>query len=346
MNDWIGQFGLTGFITVFLAAGLAILLLGTRLTGISDRLADRTGIGEALTGAVLLGAVTSLPGSVLSVAAALKGNADLALGNAFGGIAAQTLFLVVADAVYRRANLEHAAASVENLMQATLLVCMLALLQVAVFSPDWTWWGVHPVTPVMLAGYAYGITLVRRGRTLPMWQPKQTRETRQDVPDEDYQRSHLATLVTGFVVMGLLLAVSGWLLQIAATGIVDATGLDPAIMGALFTSITTSLPELVTTLAAVRRGALTLAFSIVLGGNAYDTLFAAFADLAYREGSVYHAIDPLLSFWVAVSMLMTGVLILGMLVRERRGIANIGFESFLVLLFYATAAATLLLQRL
>jgi len=334
---FFSQFGLSGLIAVFLLIGAAIALLGTRLTAISDRLADRTGIGEAITGAVMLGAVTSLPGSVLSVTAALDGNADLALGNAFGGIAAQTLFLVIADAAYRQANLEHAAASVENLMQATLLVSMLALLQIALFSPEWTWWGVHPATVLMLCGYGYGIHLVRAGRRQPMWQPRQTGETRQDIPEPLNRERSLRQLVSAFIWLGLVLALSGWLLQIAASEIVRQTGMNAAVMGALFTSVATSLPELVTTVAAVRRGALTLAFSIILGGNAYDTLFAAFSDIAYREGSIYHAIDNLLAFWIAVSLLMTAVLIMGMLVRERRGIANIGFESTLVALFYLTA---------
>ncbi|HZY65275.1 MAG TPA: hypothetical protein VFE21_05290 [Rubrobacteraceae bacterium] len=55
-----------------------------------------------------------------------------------GGIAAQTVFLSVADAVYRQANLEHAAASPANLSQGTLLVALLAIPLMAFAGPQMT----------------------------------------------------------------------------------------------------------------------------------------------------------------------------------------------------------------
>lgn len=332
-------------ISVFCLCSAVIAICGTRLAAVADRLADRAGIGEALTGGVFLGAATSLSGSVLSVAAALNGEADLALSNAYGGIAAQTFFLAIADASYRKVNLEHAAASAENILQGSLLVCLLAILLIAAFTPAWSFWGVHPATPLLLVGYAFGIRLVQRARLQPMWHPRLTRETREDIPDEENARRGLAGLVTAFALLGGTLALSGWVMQLVASALVAKTGISATIVGALFTSLATSLPELVTTVAAVRRGALTLAFSGIIGGNAYDTLFAAFSDVAYRPGSIYHAMDEVLLFWVAVSILMTSVLIMGMLVREKRGIANIGFESFLVGVFYVGAVVLLVAQR-
>ncbi|MDZ7783604.1 MAG: hypothetical protein U5K56_11960 [Halioglobus sp.] len=328
-----------------LCAGV-IGVCGTRLSTLADRLADRGGFGEALTGGVLLGAATSLSGSVLSVSAALNGDANLALSNAYGGIAVQTLFLAVADITYRRANLEHAAASAQNMLQGSLLICLLALLLAASYSPEWTLFGIHPATPVLLGGYAYGIYLVGHVRQFPMWQPKRTGETRTDVPEEKNRRRSLVGLLLSFCVLGLILGLSGWYMQLIARSFVEVTGINATIVGALFTSVATSLPELVTTLAAVRRGALTLACSGILGGNTFDTLFAAFSDTAYRGGSIYHAADPMLLFWIAISMLMTSVLIMGMMVREKRGIANIGFESFLVIVFYCVGVGVLLAQRL
>lgn len=61
-----------------LAVAVAILLVGTRLTDVADVLADRTGLGEAPVGAVLLGATTSLPGIVASVTATADGHAGCA----------------------------------------------------------------------------------------------------------------------------------------------------------------------------------------------------------------------------------------------------------------------------
>ena len=104
LNDLhtVGTVPLLGLAVV---ATLAILAAGTRLTGTADVLADRTGLGEALVGGVLLGASTSLSGTVTSVSAAWLGHPDLAFSNAIGGIAVQTTFIALADLVYRRATL-------------------------------------------------------------------------------------------------------------------------------------------------------------------------------------------------------------------------------------------------
>ncbi|MDP8939104.1 MAG: sodium:calcium antiporter, partial [Actinomycetota bacterium] len=77
-------------------------------------------------------------GLVTSVTAAYSGSAELAISNAVGGIAAQTVFLSVADAVYRQANLEHAVASPANLSQGTLLVALLAIPLMAFAGPQMT----------------------------------------------------------------------------------------------------------------------------------------------------------------------------------------------------------------
>ncbi|MFP4144071.1 MAG: sodium:calcium antiporter [Phycisphaeraceae bacterium] len=321
-------------IVVFVAAGAVIAVVGTKLARIADRLADRTGMGEAITGAVLLGATTSLPGITTSVTVALAGRADLAISNAIGGIAAQTAFLGVADFFNRGANLEHAAASVPSIIYGTLLVAMLAGVSLAGDSPDVTWLSIHPVTPLLVLAYLGGIHLVRRSGQQPQWLARQTRQTRQDVPDEPPEGETLRGLWIWFVAAAVTTALSGWFVAKTGTGIAEQTGISATVVGGLLMAVSTSTPELVTAIAAVRQGALTLAVTNIIGGNAFDVLFAAAADVAYREGSIYHAVGPQQRFLVALSIIMTSVLVMGLVHREKRGIANIGFESVLMLLFY------------
>jgi cation:H+ antiporter len=83
-------------------------------------------MGEIIAGAVFVGASTSLPGAITSMVTAAQGYPGLAIGNALGGLTAQTTFLAVADLAYRRANLKHAA-SVTGLTQGTLLVSLLTI---------------------------------------------------------------------------------------------------------------------------------------------------------------------------------------------------------------------------
>ncbi|WP_280540076.1 sodium:calcium antiporter [Chromohalobacter sp. 11-W] len=326
-------------VALFVGCALVIGVVGTRLTSVVDTLADRTGMGEAIAGAVLMGMATSLSGIVLSVTAAWKGQPELAMSNAVGGIAAQTLFLTFADAALRRVNLEHAAASIGNLAQGTLLMCLLGMLLVARYSPEWTLWGIHPVTPLLFLGYVYGLRIIDEVRSQPMWMPRRTRETREDAPDDEAQRYSLMRLWGAFAALALLLGVSGWVMEKAATTLATETGMSQTAVGILLTSVATSLPELVTAVAAVRRGALTLAVGGIIGGNAFDTLFAAASDIAYRDGSIYHAVSDQTLLWIALSVLMTAVLLLGLVRREKHGPARIGFESVALVLLYGAGVA-------
>ena len=334
----LGGISLTLSVVLFAASAIAILVAGTRLTSVADALADRTGLGEALVGAVLLGASTSLSGIVTSVTAAYAGSAELAISNAAGGIAAQTVFLAVADAVYRRANLEHAAASTANLAQGTLLISLLAIPLMAFAGPQVTVLGVHPATPLMLAAYLFGLRIISKTQEEPMWGPMETEETQneaeQDSEDGDTASLSLSGLWLRFSVFALTIGVAGWVVARTGINIAGQTGLTATFVGGVLTAVVTSLPELVTSVAAVRRGALTLAVGGIIGGNAFDTIFVAFSDIAYRDGSIYHAITGQQVYLISLTILMTGVLLLGLLRRQERGIANIGFESFLILLLY------------
>lgn len=67
------------------------------LAGDADKIADKTGLGEAVTGTIFLGLTTALPGVAASIFAAMDGRPALAISNAIGGIAIQTTFLALAD---------------------------------------------------------------------------------------------------------------------------------------------------------------------------------------------------------------------------------------------------------
>jgi cation:H+ antiporter len=302
----------------------------------ADQIADQTGLGEALTGGLLLGATTSLPGSVLSVVTATFGHTELAISNAVGGIAAQTAFLGIADIMHRRANLEHAAASFTNLTQATLLIVLLAIPLLAMTTPAVTLFQISPATFLLFGGYALGMRLSAHARDEPMWRPAETRETEIDQPEEQGEWKGARSWLE-FAGLAVIAALTGFLLAETGVELSVKSGLSETAVGAVFTAVATSLPELVTSIAAVRQGALTLAIGGIIGGNAFDVLFLAFSDIAYRGGSIYHEMTSGNVFMIALSILMTSIMLLGLLRREKHGFAGIGFESALILLLYAGA---------
>ena len=326
---------LAAVVGVFVAAAAAILAAGIQMSREADRLADLTGWGEAIFGAILLGGSTSLSGIVTSVSTAYDGYAPLAVSNAVGGIAVQTAFLAIADMFYRRANLEHAAASVENMMYGALLIALLSLPVAAIATPEVAPLGVHPVSLLLVAGYLYGMRLVAQARARPYWRPIATAETREDVPEQTtLDHINMPATWVRFALLAAVVGIAGYLVGQAGIAVANRTGLSETVVGSLFTAIVTSLPELVTSVAAVRQGALTLAVGAVVGGNCFDVLFIALSDVGYQQGSLYHALTLQESYLLGLTILVNAVLLLGMLRREKAGIANIGFESFLVVVFY------------
>lgn len=321
-------------------AAVVVLFAGLRMTDLADRIADRTGFGEALIGGVLLGAATSFSGTIVSLSSALDGRASLAFANGIGGIAAQTAFLALADLLHRRANLEHAAAELANVFQCGLLMLMLAVPFAAFTTPDFAVFGVHPASLALVGIYAVGVVATSRLREAPMWRPVWTEETRDDVPDEEDSPDRSArALVVQFLALMLVMGVAGWVISQVGGQLTERLGVSATLVGALMTAVVTSLPELVTTLAAVRRGALQLAVGGIIGGNTFDILFLTVSDFGYRDGSLYHAIGSPDLFWLATAMLMTGVLLLGLLFREKQGPGGIGRESVLLLAMYIGAIA-------
>ncbi len=329
---------------IFLGCAVVIGALGTRMATYADTIADRTRFGEALIGSVLLGAGTSIAGIVTSTSTAASGAPDLSVANAMGGIAAQTMFLAIADIAYRKVNLEHAGASAVNLGQATVLILLVGLPIMAWAAPPYSIWGVNPLTPVLIGAYLIGLHNAHRIHQEPMWIVRKTDATRSE--DEDEPDTSSPLWVVGALFGGLVIVVgfTGWIVGEAGILLADRLGISEGVVGALGTAVVTSLPELVTTIAAVRRGALQLAIGGIIGGNMFDALFIAASDIAYREGSIYNAISDRTVFWMGLVIVTTAILLIGLLRRERQGPGGIGWESVLLIAIWLIGAAIQVMQ--
>ncbi|MEE4660783.1 MAG: hypothetical protein V2J89_09955 [Halieaceae bacterium] len=337
---------LSMLLLAFALAALLIAYAGVRLAQSAEVIALESGLGQALVGALFLGASTSISGSILSFYAAASDHPSLAISNAIGGIAAQTAFLAIADFTLKNTNLEHAASSLENLLQSALLMILLAIPVLAYSLPAWTLWGVSPASLALLVMYLAGLVLVRGASDDPQWTPKVTSVTQQEpeapIPGAG-EGKPLRWHIERFVVLALVLAAAGVGLAESAIEVSSRTGLSETAVGALVTSVITSLPELITVLAAVRQGALNLAVGDIIGGNSFDVLFLAGSDVFYRGGSLYQALERDHLLQIATVIIMAGILLLGQMRRQEKGPANVGFESITVLVLYVCFVAYILL---
>lgn len=315
------------------AAGI-VFAAGPRLARTAQLLAHRYRIGEVLAGAILLGVVTSLPGLVLTVTAAARGDTELAVSNSLGGVAAQTMFIAIADVVYRRRPLSSAVPTRDVAFQCALLVALLALVIIGVESPGLSLWRIHPVTIVIVAVYVVG---VRVGSTLGAGDSPAEIEgglsgTRGKIGDEPAQADQPEdagvsnrTAWTRFGLLAGALVAAGASLSWSAPQVGERLGLSATVVGVAFTAVATSTPELVTAVAAARSGAIGLAAGDIVGGNVFDTLFVAAADLA-SDTVVFTASGPSTIMLAATAVVMNATLLAGVL-RKGAGAYEVDLEN-------------------
>src|SRR3954471_4673461 len=113
---------------IFLAAGAVVWIAGIYVSKTTDVLSSRFGLGEALGGAILLAIVTNLPEIAITASGAIRNQIGIATGNILGGIAIQTVVLVVLDVfgIGKKAPLTSHAASLDLVLEAVLVGAVLA----------------------------------------------------------------------------------------------------------------------------------------------------------------------------------------------------------------------------
>lgn len=320
-------------VLIFFASVLLLATAGARFVRVVNRIADQYGWGQAFVGGLLVGGTTSIADTSVTIAATLYGSPSLAISNALGGIAVQCTFLVLIDYYYRRSNLEHAAASVPNLISSAFLVFLLGVALLGALTPEWSLKWFHPISMVLLACYIYAQKLIHDSHKKPMWNPIQTEETIID-PSSTKRTIEGYYSFYQFLAYGLLLVLIGWALTSASRSIAFHTQLSEIAIGTAFTSITTSLPEIIVGFAAVKSGALTLAVGNIIGGNTFDILQLSLADFVYPSSSIYDFIHQEHLFLLVITIMMTAVILIGLLRRERKGPFNIGFEGVTIIFLY------------
>jgi cation:H+ antiporter len=127
------------------------------------------------------------------------------------------------------------------------------------------------------------------------------------------------------------------------SALASQTGLGEGFLGATLLAFSSSLPEMTTTIGAVRLGAYALAVSNIFGTNAFLVALLFVADIFYRQEPILQAVDRSAVFIAAIGILTTTVYLLGMIERHNRAIFGMGVDSLIVLIIYPLSVGILFL---
>lgn len=341
----LGTWPLGTSLLAFFGATLMLVWVGNRLSTVAMQLAHRLRLGQALGGAIFLGATTSIPELIVTVTASLRGEPSVAVGDSIGAIVVQFMYLaVLADLIYRRKNLEAGVRSPDDLAEGALLIVLLALLLLAVLAPSLSLSWISPFSLLLPAVYLGGLILVRRIQDCPGWEPTERHHVLEPpgvVPSQPGEP--MGKLWFDFLRFGFFMGCLGWIITRSGVSLGEAFGLSETLVGSFLIAHATAMPELVTVLAAARLGAPSLAIGDIVGGSAFNTLFPAVADFLTPQGPVYPMLGPQIPFLIGFAILVVAIQLLGLLRRQEHGFLNIGFEGGFILLAYLVGYGIMIL---
>ena len=335
---------------VFAVAGVVVWIAGIYVSKTTDVLSSRFHLGEALGGAILLAVVTNLPEIAITASGALRNQLDIATGNILGGIAIQTIVLVLLDvaAMGKRAPLIGHAASLDLVLEAVLVIVMLTITVAAHQLPDsLVWHGITPDGLLICGAWVAGLYLIGKARGNLPWQSHgdapggQRRRTQVQTKEKSAAgKSSTSWAIAVFLIAAAATLAAGVVLQQTSETIAKQLGLSGVVFGATILAAVTALPEISTGLAAVKLGDYKLAVSDIFGGNAFLPVIFIVATLVSGKAVLPHATKPDM-YLTALGMLLTAVYIYGLIFRPRRQIARMGVDSFVVLVLYLLGIAGL-----
>ncbi|MDP1795839.1 MAG: hypothetical protein Q8K78_00075 [Planctomycetaceae bacterium] len=328
---------LTTALITFAICSLIVVAAGTALAWCGDAIAELTGFGRLLVGSILIAGATSLPELVVDITAIRNNMPDLAVGDLLGSSLMNLLILAGLDWWYHsarrafsRESIGHALSAMAGILTTSLVIFGIAsgsrLGGVALV-------GISPILWLVGIAYIFGVRLIFRDQQLAR---QQHQEVLVPAAVEGASTMSLKVAIAGFVAAAGVIVLVGPSLSISAGVIADQTGLGRTFVGTTLVALTTSLPELVASIVAVRMGAFDLAAGNIFGSNAFNMLLLLPLDALF-PGNLLAAVSPDHIVTGAAAVTVTSVAVIGQLYGESKRQRVIDPDAILVIVLILAA---------
>jgi len=308
----------------FLACLVIILFAGTKLARYGDAIAEKTGLGGIWIGLVFLAGITSAPELIAGVSSvALVELPDLALGTLFGSCIFNLTVLVVLDVLHRRTPLLSEVKS-RHIASAGIGILLIAIAGGGIFAGG------------RLSGLALGwvgipsiiILILYLAAMWRMFRFERDNPTSLNNVTPQHEQVSVKALYFKFALASAAVIGAGIWISFIGDEIAVTYEWSASFVGSLFLAITTSMPELVVAVAALRLGAIDMAVADILGANMLDLAHLFTVDLFYSQGPILSAVEDIHLITAGVVMLMSLTVIIGCRFRQKR-------KTFIVLSWYS-----------
>jgi cation:H+ antiporter len=350
----VSSLGTPLVVLIFVAAAVVTWVAGTSLSKTTDVLDSRLNLGAEIGGLLLLAVAGSLPELAITVSAAASGNLGLAAGNLIGGIAVQTMVLVICDIVVGPEPLTFLVGALSPVLEALLVVLVVSgVLMGSLLKPTFAIGGVvSPASLWIVVIWLVGLVAIDRARKAPRWKIEMPgsrpgrlhrRQPHQHKP-RPYAGASTARVAWLFGAACAVTLVAGVFLEVTGSELADRAGINGVVFGATVLATATALPEISSGIAAVRLGDNALAMGDVFGGNAFQVCLFLVADIVAMRPVLPFA-GPQNGWLAALGIALTAIYGFGVIVRPTRAHLNLGPDSWLAIVVFALGIAGLFAVR-
>ncbi len=305
-----------GFAAIIVVAAMFLAKFG-------DAIAEQTGMGGSVTGLVLLAGATSLPelsvgySAIRLDAVEPDGGVDLTAGGVLGSSLINLLILALIDLVSRRPGRILTRSAAAHALSATVGGLLTGLILLGILlDTDWNIFRMGPLSLAVIVAYS----LCARLLFLDQRESMKHAAGEIDASELEEDSASKLSIALNFLGFGLATAVIFLVapaLASRADTIAEVTGLGETFIGTLLVAAVTSLPEAVSTVAAVRLGAVDMAIANIFGSNAFNMVIFAVLDIA-TPTSLLYTVSETHAITGACVLIATAVGLLSILYRAEK----------------------------
>lgn len=346
----MNNLSIISLLVLFIIAGGVTWLAGISLTKTTSTLDTRFKLGDALGGLIILGVSGSLPEIAIVASAAKAGHYPVIIGTLLGGIAMQTLIIVIFDFFVRgKKPLSYQAGSVILSMETAFAIILTVLALLATLIPaEHTFFNLNPMSLPIVIAWALGLFVIDKSRknirlnqTAEEANPGRHHHERHAVYNHPfYANKKNWYIILIFIAACLVTLIAGVVLEEAGSALALKLNIGSGLFAATAIALFSSLPEISTGLESIFIGDNHLAISDIMGGNAFMLTIFFLADIIAQKPILSYAgrLDVL---FAVLGIAMMAVYAISFVRRLKKRYFRLGLDSIIEIILYVSGVIIL-----
>jgi cation:H+ antiporter len=337
--DGDGRVAMPFLLLTFAVCTAAIVLAGGGLSKYSDILAEKTGIGRVWIGMTAVAISTSLPELATGISAIVyAGSPNIALGDALGSCVFNMLIIALVDIMTPQEPMQ-VKLGPGNLLTAGFSILIIGTVLVGLLTQQLT--SLSFLHMSLFSLLVIGVYTASSRLIFVFEKREMTKLIKEAAEMQHYREVPMSKVVYMLAICAVTVALAGTLLPVIGVRLSDTLGLGRGFVGNALIAFSTSLPEVVVAVTAVRMGSLDIAVGNVFGSNLFNCVVLAVDDAFYTKGPLFADAAPGQAITAGIAIMMASVALVGLIYKARhKSFMSIGWDSVALIGLYALNLVT------